>query len=128
MRRVLGNESDLRDVLVVFVEVAAPHGPPGAAATIAEKVRAELLRRGLFSEDDGCIDHHERHAQAFLKKVREILAEAVKLSPEISPDIFSRVDGLTRDLRSLFRENTDQAERRFAGYVREQLDKLGKEL
>ena len=56
------------------------------------------------------------------------MVDAIKLSPETSPDVFERVSGLVGELRNLFRENTYEAERKFKQHLRDRLDKLAKEL
>lgn len=63
---------------------------------------------------------HEADAQEFLTKIRTIMIEAMKLSPETSPDVFRKVERLTDDLRRLLSENTYRANREFAAKIRSQ--------
>ena len=78
--------------------------------------------------DDERVCRHEKHAQEFLTAVRRLLIDAMKLSPETSPEIFARVNGLTGTLRELFYENTDEAERKLKQRLRDRFDKFIKEL
>lgn len=136
----LGDGRDLQDVLNVVYQAASRecesrehngavnigngHHMAQAIVVLAEKA---LLEQGLFVKEH-VADQHEQRAQAFLTEVRSILIDALKLSPEAAPNIFTRANELTRSLQRLFSESSEEAQAALKKRFRERFDKFIGEL